>query len=178
MQILRRCGREDRPAMLEVINAAASAYEGVIPDDCWRSPYMRIEELDEEIADGVEFSGVWADNRLCGVMGVQDRGEVTLIRHAYVRPAKQGQGVGGALLGRFCDGADKPVLVGTWAAADWAVRFYERHGFARTAPEEVPRLLAAYWSVSARQAQASVVLARPATTLAPAPEDAPCIASR
>lgn len=163
MQMLRRCGHEDRPAMLEVINAAATVYEGVIPNNFCRSPYMRIEELDGEIADGVEFSGVWADDLLCGVMGVQDRGDVILIRHAYVRPAVQSRGIGGRLLSQFCDAADKPLLVGTWAAADWAVRFYERHGFARAAPEEVPHLLAAYWSVPGRQAQASVVLARPAT---------------
>lgn len=163
MQMLRQCQDEDRPAMLEVINEAAKVYAGVIPDDCWRWPYMATEELVGEIVDGVEFSGAWADDLLCGVMGVQDRGEVLLIRHAYVRPAVQSQGVGGKLLGRLCDGANKPVLVGTWAAADWATGFYEHHGFARAAPEDVPRLLAAYWSVPSRQARASVVLSRPST---------------
>ncbi|OHB29255.1 MAG: hypothetical protein A2790_12820 [Phenylobacterium sp. RIFCSPHIGHO2_01_FULL_69_31] len=164
MQTLRNCAPSDRPEMLEVINSAARKYEGVIPDDCWRWPYMRPEELDGEIAKGVEFCGVWAGDRLCGVMGSQDRGEVVLIRHAYVRPAEQGRGVGRRLIERLCESARKPLLVGTWAAADWAIGFYARHGFVRAAAPEAASLLAAYWTVPARQAQASVVLARPAVT--------------
>ncbi len=161
MQTLRRCGPDDRPEILKIVNAAARKYEGVIPADCWRWPYMRPDELDEEIAKGVEFCGVWADDLLCGVMGAQDRGQVVLIRHAYVQPAQQGSGIGSRLIARLCDDADTPLLVGTWAAADWAIGFYERHGFARAPGDEAASLLAAHWTVPQRQAQASVVLARP-----------------
>lgn len=166
MQSLRPCRPEDRQTVLDIVNEAARKYEGAIPDDCWRWPYMRAEELEREIAAGVAFSGLWAQDRLSGVMGIQDRGDVALIRHAYVLPSAQGSGIGGRLLEHVCAGAEKTVLVGTWAAAEWAISFYERRGFVRQGTGEVPRLLAAYWSVPARQAQASVVLSRGAPAVA------------
>ncbi len=159
---MRPCGPDDHPALVEVINAAARKYEGVIPADCWRWPYMAPDELAEETAKGVTFLGAWRDGALCGVMGLQDRGEVRLIRHAYVRPRFQGLGLGGRLLGRLCASGDKPILVGTWTAADWAVGFYRRHGFSPAGAEDARRLLAAHWSIPPRQAEASVVLVRPA----------------
>ena len=141
------------------MNAAAEAYRGVIPHDRWRQPYMPAEELDEEIAAGVEFWGLEEDGRLVGVMGIQPLGEVDLIRHAYVLPARQGEGVGGRLLRDLIGRAEAPLLVGTWAAAEWAIRFYERHGFALVPPEEKTRLLRTYWSIPERQVETSVVLA-------------------
>src|SRR3954464_222865 len=129
MTSIRRCRDDERAAMLAIVNAAAEAYRGVIPADRWREPYMPAEELDEEIGAGVEFWGYEADGALLGLMGVQDVGDVDLIRHAYVLPAAQGRGVGGELLRRLRAASDRRMLVGTWAAATWAIGFYARHGF-------------------------------------------------
>lgn len=145
--------------MFEIINDAAAAYRGVIPEDRWHEPYMPLEELAEEIADGVEFWGIGEDGRLDGVMGIQDRGEVTLIRHAYVRTRLRRGGLGGRLLAHLLALTEKPVLIGTWAAADWAVRFYEKHGFRQVTPQEKDRLLRRYWRIPERQVATSVVLA-------------------
>ncbi len=146
--------------MGRIINAAAEAYRGVIPDDCWHEPYMSAAELDAEIAAGVAFWGA-ADSAgaLVGVMGIQPVLDVELIRHAYVDPARQGEGVGGALLQHLLDSA-RPgrLLVGTWAAATWAIAFYERHGFRLVTPAEKDELLARYWDISPRQVETSVVL--------------------
>ena len=162
--VIRRCGAADTAAVLAIINAAAEAYRGVIPADRWHEPYMAGGELASELANGVEFSGFAALGLLAGVMGVQSRGNVDLIRHAYVLPEWQGRGVGSRLLEHLCRGAERPILVGTWAAADWAIRFYERHGFARVAPGDAPRLLSAYWNVPERQIATSVVLTSPPLT--------------
>jgi GNAT superfamily N-acetyltransferase len=144
-----------------IINQAARAYKGVIPADCWQEPYMPEEELRSEIAAGVEF-WVYEDGRgLLGVMGRQDLGEVTLIRHAYVHPGAQRQRVGAQLLTHLLDNIPGPVLVGTWAAAWWAIRFYEKYGFRLVTPETKDRLLKTYWSISPRQVETSVVLADP-----------------
>jgi GNAT superfamily N-acetyltransferase len=158
--MIRRCLDEDRDEILAIVNAAAEAYRGVIPADRWHEPYMPLAELDAEIAAGVEFWGYEDGGALQGVMGVQDVGEVDLIRHAYVRPGTQGRGIGGALLQHLTGlGGSRQILVGTWAAAEWAVRFYARHGFEQVAPEEKTRLLRRYWTIPERQVETSVVLA-------------------
>lgn len=142
------------------MNQAAEAYRGVIPADCWHEPYMSRAELDREIDAGVAFSGYEADGELAGVMGIQPVKDVELIRHAYVSPARQRHGIGSALLERLGEPTGRPLLVGTWAAADWAVRFYERHGFEPVARERTAQLLRTYWDISDRQIETSVVLTR------------------
>lgn len=158
---IRRCGPADANDMLAIINAAAEAYRGVIPPDRWHEPYMPADELVAEMADGVTFSGCEADGQLVGVMGVQRRRNVDLIRHAYVLPRWQGHGIGAGLLHHLCGDADRPILIGTWAAANWAIHFYERHGFARVSESDIAPLLRTYWNVPERQIATSVVLASP-----------------
>lgn len=160
MLVIRPCTDPDRPDMLAVINDAARRYSGAIPDDRWREPYMPADELDGEIAAGVRFSGAFDEGRLVGVMGFQPVRDVTLIRHAYVATDQQGRGVGGALLNALCADISGPILIGTWARADWAVRFYQRHGFALAAPDDIPILLRRYWTIPERQVATSVVLTR------------------
>jgi N-acetylglutamate synthase-like GNAT family acetyltransferase len=159
---IRPCRDGDRSAILNIVNAAAEAYRGVIPADRWREPYMPGEELDEEIAAGVKFWGYEADGELVGVMGIQDVGELDLIRHAYVSPDLQGRGIGGELLEHLMASAARPTLVGTWAAAEWAIRFYRSHGFVSVPPDRTATLLRRYWNISERQIETSVVLAKPA----------------
>jgi N-acetylglutamate synthase-like GNAT family acetyltransferase len=155
---IRRCTDADVPAMFAIINDAAQAYRGVIPADRWHEPYMPEEELRAEIAAGVVFWGFEQDGRLVGVMGLQDVKDVALIRHAYVATAARRGGIGGRLLRHLMGETGRPVLIGTWAAASWAVRFYEQHGFTVTTPDEKARLLRAYWSIPDRQIETSVVL--------------------
>ena len=155
---IRRCREEDRGPILEIVNDAAEAYRGVIPADRWRDPYMSGDELDRELAAGVAFWGYERHGRLDGVMGIQSVDDVELIRHAYVRTERQGEGVGGALLAHLRSGAAYPLLVGTWTDATWAIRFYERHGFVRTSREWTRVLLTTYWSIPERQIETSVVL--------------------
>jgi GNAT superfamily N-acetyltransferase len=157
---IHRCGDADRTAILAIVNAAAEAYRGVIPEDRWHEPYMPSDELDAEVAAGVAFWGYEEDGELLGVMGIQPVLDVVLIRHAYVAPSSQGRGVGGALLEHLLATVPGPVLVGTWAAAEWAIRFYERHGFTAVPRERVPELLRAYWDIPERQIETSVVLRR------------------
>ena len=157
--MIRDCGDADFEAVYEIINDAAEAYRGIIPPDRWHEPYMPREELREEISAGVAFLGYEQDGELAGVMGIQDIQDVTLIRHAYVRTALQGRGIGGVLLARIMDEATRPVLIGTWADAVWAVRFYERHGFKVVPPQQKELLLRKYWNVPDRQIETSVVLA-------------------
>jgi Sec-independent protein translocase protein TatA/GNAT superfamily N-acetyltransferase len=159
--LIRALQPDEIDRALAIINQAALAYKGVIPPDCWQEPYMPAEELRAEIAAGVNFSGYEAAGRLLGVMGQQDLGEVTLIRHAYVDPEAQRRGVGAGLLAHLVAGIPGPVLVGTWAAAWWAIRFYEKHGFRLVTQEEKDRLLNLYWTISPRQVETSVVLADP-----------------
>ena len=158
--MIRRCTVDDIPAIDAIINAAAVIYRGAIPDDCWHEPYMSRSELLAEIAAGVDFWGWEEGGALVGVMGVQDVRDVTLIRHAYVKPSHQGRGVGAALLNTLTGNASKPLLIGTWAAAEWAIRFYRHHGFEMADREETLRLLETYWRVSPRQRETSVVLRR------------------
>ena len=159
--MIRLCRDDERQAILAIVNAAAEAYRGVIPADRWHEPYMGAEELDREIAAGVAFWGYEEDGALLGVMGIQAVGDVDLIRHAYVRPGRQRGGIGGALLRQLCGTASQPMLVGTWAAADWAIRFYERHGFELVSEERKNELLRRYWAIPERQIETSVVLAGP-----------------
>jgi GNAT superfamily N-acetyltransferase len=157
--LIRPVSPQEAQAALAIINAAAEAYRGVIPADCWQEPYMPLEELVSEMDAGVNFWGLEADGRLVGVMGRQAVRDVTLIRHAYVSPAAQRAGVGARLLGHLRQGVATPMLVGTWAAAWWAVRFYEKHGFRLVTPAVKDRLLRSYWTISDRQVETSVVLA-------------------
>ncbi len=145
--------------MLAIVNDAAVAYRGVIPEDCWSEPYMPAEELQGEIEAGVVFWGCEEDGGLVGVMGLQDVDDVALIRHAYVRTALQGQGVGSRLLEFLAARTHRPLLIGTWAAATWAIRFYESHGFRLVPAGEKDTLLGRYWSIPSRQMETSVVLA-------------------
>jgi GNAT superfamily N-acetyltransferase len=157
--VIRQCTEADFETILAIINDAAEAYRAVIPSDRWKEPYMGADELRHEIAAGVSFSGAGAGEALVGVMGIQPVGDVILIRHAYVRTAQQGQGVGGELLAHLIDRADRAVLIGTWAAARWAIGFYEGKGFEVVAPDDKDRLLKTYWSIPERQIETSVVLA-------------------
>jgi GNAT superfamily N-acetyltransferase len=161
MTSIRPCRDDDRAAILAIVNAAAEAYRDVIPADRWHEPYMPWDELGSEIAAGVAFWGYEEDGRLAGVMGFQSVRDVDLIRHAYVLPSSQRRGIGGALLGHLRQLSTRPILVGTWEAADWAIRFYRRHGFELVAPARKAVLLKAYWNVPDRQIEVSVVLASP-----------------
>lgn len=149
----------DFNAILKVINDAAQAYKGVIPDDRWQEPYMSAEELEEEIEAGVRFFGWVEDGHLLGVAGIQALKDTKLIRHAYVLPECQGRGIGTGLLQYLVDLAGTPeILVGTWADANWAIRFYEKHGFRMVSTEEKDGLLRTYWNIPERQIETSVVL--------------------
>jgi len=157
---LRECVATDVGDVLAVISAASVAYRGVIPADRYHDPYMPADELRHEIDAGVRFWGCFAGHELVGVMGIQDVDDVTLIRHAYVLPAWQRRGVGSRLLAHLTGLSDRRLLVGTWAAATWAVCFYERHGFALVSREEKDRLLRRYWEIPEQQVETSVVLVR------------------
>ena len=160
--MIRPCTDADTPAIERIINEAAEAYRGVIPPDRWHEPYMSSAELQDELDAGVRFWGVEDRDGLVGVMGLQDVKDATLIRHAYVRTRRQRAGIGSQLMHELMAKASRPLLVGTWSAAHWAIRFYERHGFELVAPPEKDRLLDIYWSIPARQRETSVVLRRPA----------------
>jgi GNAT superfamily N-acetyltransferase len=161
MSSIRLCRDDERPSILAIVNAAAEAYRGVIPDDRWHEPYMDVHELESEIAGGVAFWGYEADGELIGVMGIQALDDVDLIRHAYVLPGSQRHGVGRALLQHLRRLTARRILVGTWAAADWAIRFYRRNGFELVSPERKTALLKTYWTIPDRQIETSVVLANP-----------------
>jgi GNAT superfamily N-acetyltransferase len=161
MASIRPCNDAEREAIFAIVNAAAEVYRGVIPADRWHEPYMPMSELDGEIAAGVEFWGYEDGGELLGIMGIQRLGDVDLVRHAYVLPASQGRGVCGALLEHLMKAAPRPVLVGTWAAAEWAIGFYRRHGFEQVTPEQKDELLSRYWDIPERQIETSVVLAKP-----------------
>jgi GNAT superfamily N-acetyltransferase len=157
-RMIRRCTDADVATIEAIVNEAAEAYRDAIPPDCWHEPYMSRADLAAEIAAGVAFFGWERSGEIVGVMGLQPARDVTLIRHAYVRPTHQRRGVGGALLTALLRQTTGLVLVGTWAAARWAIRFYERHDFRLVPPGETDRWLQAYWSVPPRQRDASVVL--------------------
>ena len=156
---IRKARASETPAILAIINAAAIAYRGVIPADRWHEPYMPPNELAKEIADGIVFWVAEEDGRIEAVMGMQDKGDVALVRHAYVAPGVQRKGLGTKLLRHVQGLSDKPFLIGTWAAASWAIGFYIRNGFTILPDADKDDLLGKYWSVPARQAETSVVLA-------------------
>ena len=159
MGVIRPCDASEHDAILAVVNAAAEAYRGVIPADRWHDPYMRPEALNGEVAAGVRFWGYEAGGALVGVMGIQAVADAELIRHAYVLPAHQGEGIGTALLRHLRGLSGRPMLVGTWADAAWAIRFYQRNGFALVSESEKTELLRRYWTIPERQIETSVVLA-------------------
>jgi len=157
--MIRRCDDRDFESIWAIINDGAQAYRGTIPEDRWTEPYMSKEKLQHEIDDGVVFWGYEDAEVLVGVMGLQQVRDVTLIRHAYVRADSQKQGIGARLLSHLRLLTKSPVLIGTWADAVWAIRFYERHGFQMVSTTEKDRLLKQYWSIPERQIETSVVLA-------------------
>jgi len=159
LALIRRCREGDFEAIYTIINEAAQAYRGVIPADCWKEPYVEKDELRGEIGDGVVFWGYEEDGVLLGVMGMQNVKDVSLIRHAYVNATNQNRGVGSQLLSRLRSLTNRPLLVGTWEAAAWAVRFYEDQGFKQVSKETKNRLLREYWSIPDRQIETSIVLA-------------------
>jgi N-acetylglutamate synthase-like GNAT family acetyltransferase len=156
--MIRPCDKKDFDTIYSIINEAAKIYRGVIPADRWKEPYMPRHELQHEIDAGVVFWGYQKGNELVGVMGIQHVQDVTLIRHAYIRPANQNHGVGKKLLSELRAQTDRQILIGTWAAAVWAIRFYEKNGFRRVSSGEKDRLLKKYWSIPERQVETSVVL--------------------
>jgi len=158
---VRPCRDDERSQIFAIVNQAAKAYRKAIPPDRWREPYMPMTELEDEIGSGVIFWGYEVNAALVGVMGIQHRMDVDLIRHAYVHPAHQGYGVGSALIAYLRNMNTRQMLVGTWAAAEWAIRFYQRHGFEIVSPETKDRLLRTYWAIPERQVETSVVLANP-----------------
>ena len=157
--MIRPCTGADFEAIWAIVNDGAEAYRKVIPPDCWSDPYMSEDELRSEIQDGVNFWGAEENGALAGVMGIQYVQDVTLIRHAYVRTAIQNRGIGGSLLTHLRALARGPLLIGTWAGALWAIRFYEKHGFRILPRPETEQLLKRYWNITPRQVETSVVLA-------------------
>lgn len=157
--MIRKCTEDDLPALFAIINDAAQAYKGVIPADRWHEPYMPMNELRQEIRDGVQFWGYESDGELIGCMGIQDKGDVALIRHAYVKTARRNQGFGTKLLRHLEQITTKPILIGTWADTNWAIRFYEKNGYRLLSRKDTERLLRQYWSIPDRQVMTSVVLA-------------------
>ena len=164
--MIRRCTDDDLPVVYAIINDAAQAYKDVIPADRWHEPYMPMDELRQEIRNGVQFWGYESDGELIGVMGTQDRSDVALIRHAYVKTTRRKQGIGTELLRHLEQMTHKPILIGTWADATWAISFYEKNGYRRLSRKDTERLLRQYWSVPDRQVTTSVVLANARWVLA------------
>ena len=156
--MIRPCTASDVPEIFAIVNDAARAYLGVIPSDRWHEPYMPLAELKAETAAGVKFWGYEDDGRLIGIMGMQPVKDVTLIRHAYVRTEMRSRGIGGKLLAHLLGQIEGRILVGTWKAADWAVTFYQKHGFQLVSEAEKDRLLRLYWNIPERQIETSVVL--------------------
>jgi N-acetylglutamate synthase-like GNAT family acetyltransferase len=151
---------DDLPVIFEIINDSARAYQGVIPPDAWHEPYMSLDELESEIRKGVRFYVFEMAGRILGVMGIQEVKDVTLVRHAYVRTECRGRGIGRSLLDYMIQLTHRPVLIGTWKAATWAIEFYRKNGFELVSAEAKDRLLRTYWTIPERQAQESVVLAK------------------
>ena len=157
--MIRDCLDNESEIICQIVNDAGQAYKGVIPADCWAEPYMPQTELIHEIAAGVQFLGYEQDGELVGVMGVQDVQDVTLIRHAYVRTSHRNSGIGGQLLAHLYEQTNRPMRIGTWADASWALRFYQNRGFQLVSAQDKDPLLIKYWTVPPRQREVSVVLA-------------------
>jgi N-acetylglutamate synthase-like GNAT family acetyltransferase len=161
MYTVRPCRKNESPTISEIINAAAEAYRDVIPADRWHEPYMSLAQLDSEISAGIDFWACESEGEVIGVMGIQPVRDVDLIRHAYVRPGSQRRGIGAALIRHIRSLSSRQMLVGTWAAATWAIAFYQRRGFVLVSPEQKTTLLNTYWKIPERQIETSVVLANP-----------------
>ncbi len=157
--MITKCDTEDFNEIYEIINDASIAYKGIIPADRWHEPYMSKEELIKQIDESVEFWKFTENEKILGVMGIQFKSDVTLIRHAYVRTNERKKGIGTQLLNYLVKISTTPVLIGTWADAKWAIDFYLKHGFRLLEENEKNRLLLKYWSVPVRQVETSVVLA-------------------
>jgi N-acetylglutamate synthase-like GNAT family acetyltransferase len=159
MMITRSDEKKDFNEIYEIINDASSVYKGIIPNDRWQEPYMSKEELKKQIDEGVQFWNYTENNRIVGVMGIQFKNDVTLIRHAYVRTTERKKGIGGKLLQHLLNLSPTPILIGTWADASWAIHFYKKHNFRLLSEIEKNELLKKYWSIPERQVETSVVLA-------------------
>ena len=157
--MIRKCNESDIDVIYEIINDAAQAYKGIIPKDRWHDPYMSLTELRQEILDGIIFWGLVDNHELVGVMGMQDKNEVALIRHAYTRTARRNEGIGSRLLRHLESTTDKTILIGTWADATWAIAFYQRNNYHLLPVQEKEPLLRKYWTISEQQIETSVVLA-------------------
>ena len=153
--------KSDISKILHVINDASLRYQGIIPNDCWHQPYMSEQELIDEFSDGVRMFGYNQDNKLIGVIGFQEKKDVTLIRHAYTLTSYQGKGTGSALLEYLLKkNKNSRLLVGTWRNSTWAIRFYKKFGFILHSKKQTTLLLKKYWQISSKQIQNSVVLER------------------
>lgn len=154
-----RSKKSDFKDIFDIINDAASAYKGIIPTDRWHEPYMSEQELQTQIDDGIKFWCYIDNDNIIGVMGIQDKSDVTLIRHAYVRTTARNKGIGSKLLNHLSELTTKPILVGTWADATWAINFYKKYGFKLVSFDDKEQLLRKYWTIPLRQIETSVVLA-------------------
>jgi GNAT superfamily N-acetyltransferase len=153
--------KSDSSKILLIINDASLRYKGIVPVNCWREPYMSEKELFDEFSDGVRMFGYHHNNKLIGVIGIQEVKDVILIRHAYTLTSYQGKGTGSALLEYLLKKNQiSRLLVGTWKNATWAIRFYEKFGFILHTKEQSTLLLNKYWKISTKQIKNSVVLER------------------
>ena len=153
--------KADTSKILYIINNASLKYKGIIPNDCWHEPYMSEQELIDEFSDGVRMFGSHQNNKLIGVIGFQEKKDVTLIRHAYTLTSHQGKGTGSVLLKYLLKkNKNSRLLVGTWKNAKWAIRFYEKFGFILHTKKETTLLLKKYWNIPSKQIENSVVLER------------------
>ena len=159
--MIREYIKSDSSKILYVINDAAVRYKGIIPDNCWHEPYMSEQELVDEFTDGVRMFGYNRNNKLIGVIGIQEIKDVILIRHAYTLTSYQGKGIGSALLKYLLKrNQNSRLLVGTWRKARWAIRFYEKFDFILHAKKQATQLLKKYWKIPLKQIKNSVVLER------------------
>ena len=157
--MIRKCRNSDFDTIYVIINESSQSYKGVIPSEYWKEPYMSKNELKREIDEGVEFFGYEVDGKLVGVMGIQHKQDITLIRHAYVCTSKQNRGIGGKLLSYLQELTTEPILIATWSSATRAIQFYKKHGFQLLFQEEGDRLQRKYWSTPEHKIKASVVFA-------------------
>ena len=157
--MIKECTQNNTSEILNIINNASIKYKGIIPNDCWKEPYMSEQELLEEFSDGVRMYGYHQNDKLIGVIGIQEVKDVILIRHAYTLSSYQNRGVGSALIKYLLNkNQDSRILVGTWKDATWAIKFYQKFGFILHAKEETTLLLKRYWKISTKQIENSVVL--------------------
>jgi len=159
--MIRKYTKIDSAKILHIINDAAKKYKGIIPDDCWHEPYMSEQELIDEFNDEVRMYGYHDNNKLIGVIGIQEVQDIILIRHAYTLTSYQNKGTGSAMLEYLLKKSQNSrLLVGTWKNATWAIRFYEKFGFVVHAKEQSTLLLKKYWKIPSKQIKNSVVLER------------------